>query len=431
MLKLFLFCLLLSIHLTGYEQTQNIKLPIKFVDGYGVFGDAFASFSSAREKEWEKTDLFLNAIPKNWRNVQKGRILLDMHQFAYQHYLKGNISSAFYKDLQENWNWYPDTALLSSSFIKCFIYVVSGFTADGRHMIKIDQNNNLDLSDDEAFELKSGPAGSNPDTLAQTRTIQIEFEKKQKAKTVKQALPLSIQKSSGNLWYSVPQHAEAIFYNGLDTFKLAISPGFTSTNYYTSDIAVTPHKNQLFIDRSSMIKKEEYLKLGKLVFKNKGIDVTENVLVLEKVTGNIDSLFSTQIGFQAIPFSGHDFVTNQPISLEGFKGKYLYIDFWGTWCPPCVAELPELKKLYETSDTSRISFLGIACNEKAEVLQNFLAKENILWPQILNDQTNRIKEIYNIESFPSTFLIDPSGKIIAKDIQPGSLTKKIKEILRK
>ena len=99
--------------------------------------------------------------------------------------------------------------------------------------------------------------------------------------------------------------------------------------------------------------------------------------------------------------------------LRSYKDKYLLLDFWGSWCLPCIKELPEIKKIYQNSG-DRIAILGIACNDEEQLLRRFLQKNNIDWPQAIQNSGDVFPESYSVFSFPTLFLIDPAGKIVAK-----------------
>ncbi len=83
--------------------------------------------------------------------------------------------------------------------------------------------------------------------------------------------------------------------------------------------------------------------------------------------------------------------------MGDFKGKYLFIDFWATWCKPCVEQMPELASLYGKVDTDRVAFLGIVGEDRPDRLKKFLQKKPTAWPQIFSDTTNRLVEAYNIK----------------------------------
>jgi peroxiredoxin len=119
-------------------------------------------------------------------------------------------------------------------------------------------------------------------------------------------------------------------------------------------------------------------------------------------------------------FSGKEVIKEEPISLDQYKGKYLYLDFWGTWCQGCIDEIPNLKSTYAQIDTSKIEFLGIA-NDNEEDLKAYIEENELNWKQLCTSESNRIDKLYNIQSYPTTFLIDPEGRIVASNLRGEDL----------
>jgi len=135
-----------------------------------------------------------------------------------------------------------------------------------------------------------------------------------------------------------------------------------------------------------------------------------------------------QVGYPFQPFKTKLFNSEVPISSLDYKGRYLFIDFWGTWCKPCVQELPDLQRIYEGIDKSKVAFISIAGNDTPASLSRFLKKRPLAWPQILSDSTNKLIETYHITSFPTNVLVGPDGKVVAKDVHGSALEQKLAEL---
>lgn len=107
-------------------------------------------------------------------------------------------------------------------------------------------------------------------------------------------------------------------------------------------------------------------------------------------------------------------INDKNIELNNYLGKYVLIDFWGTWCEPCRKETSYLKKAYKKYG-NKIQFIGIAVNDNAETVMDYVKKNNIKWPQIFvpfdSMNTAKIIEQYNVHVYPSLFLVSPSGTI--------------------
>ena len=99
------------------------------------------------------------------------------------------------------------------------------------------------------------------------------------------------------------------------------------------------------------------------------------------------------------------------ISLEDLHGKVVLLDFWGTWCPPCVASVPALRSLYKKySKDSSFVMIGVSVNDEEEKWRAFTAREKMVWPQYL-DRDRRIQRAFNVRGFPTYILLDPDGVI--------------------
>ena len=100
------------------------------------------------------------------------------------------------------------------------------------------------------------------------------------------------------------------------------------------------------------------------------------------------------------------------VSLSQFRGKYLLINFWATWCGPCKIEMPSLEKLYRQFKSDNFDMLGISNDMFGDrVVRPYIKAKNITFPMLL-DQRMIVSRQYGIVSLPTTILIDPQGIII-------------------
>ena len=120
------------------------------------------------------------------------------------------------------------------------------------------------------------------------------------------------------------------------------------------------------------------------------------------------------------------------ISLSSFKGKYVLIDFWASWCGPCRKENPNLVKQFEKYKASNFTILGVSLDRPGgkNLWLKAIHSDGLTWSQVteLNGFDNRAALLYGIKIIPQNFLIDPSGKIIAKDLSGDDLDKKLAEL---
>lgn len=120
-------------------------------------------------------------------------------------------------------------------------------------------------------------------------------------------------------------------------------------------------------------------------------------------------------------------VNGKTLSLEDFKGKYVLVDFWASWCTPCRVEIPELKSVYEKYKDKNFTILSISLDKDKEKWMSALTQEQMTWPQLsdLKGDQNSAAKAYKVLGIPANFLIDPNGKIIAvgiRDYIPGNKT---------
>ena len=120
-------------------------------------------------------------------------------------------------------------------------------------------------------------------------------------------------------------------------------------------------------------------------------------------------------------------------SIEALKGKFVVLDFWASWCAPCKAATPRVRKLYETHGAHELAVLGINLDYKAEDGQGYATAEKLPWPSIAITgwgDANPVLRAYGITSIPSFWLIDRDGKVLARDIPPEELEAVVTQHLR-
>ena len=136
----------------------------------------------------------------------------------------------------------------------------------------------------------------------------------------------------------------------------------------------------------------------------------------------------------------------QPLELTGktaegtafdwsaYRGKYVLVDFWATWCGPCVGEIPNVKKCHEKFHARGFEVVGISLDQSRDDLLAFLKDESIPWTNLHSDeqtqgQLDPLAAKYGVNAIPATFLVDREGKVIAENLRGEALEAKLNELL--
>jgi len=119
--------------------------------------------------------------------------------------------------------------------------------------------------------------------------------------------------------------------------------------------------------------------------------------------------------------------------LSELRGKLVLLDFWATWCAPCVAELPNLKKTHEKFAADGLTIVSISFDRDAQTARKFAAEKQMNWPQVWAEKADEgpIGNLYGVGGIPATFLIGPDGKVIERDLRGEELVKAVEREVNK
>jgi len=159
-------------------------------------------------------------------------------------------------------------------------------------------------------------------------------------------------------------------------------------------------------------------------------DNLKNTVAGKEIASYISYAKVGAIGTDALEFTQND-VNDKPVSLSSFRGKYVLVDFWASWCRPCRAENPNVVKVYNKFKDKNFTVLGVSLDQQKGAWTQAISKDGLTWTHVSDLQfwNNAVAQLYHVQSIPQNFLVDPKGKIVAKDLRGEDLEKKLCEYL--
>jgi len=173
---------------------------------------------------------------------------------------------------------------------------------------------------------------------------------------------------------------------------------------------------QIVVDRfspeSAEAREETVIfRVGDNYVSTRRVDMEKNQIVMRAHQPSDYKRVEVQIGSEAPDFQFTDF-NGKKRKLSEFRGKYVLLDFWAAWCPPCRRELPYQKSAYARFQERGFEILGMNNDDNPEYVKDWLKKNGINWPQAKMESIRELEIRYRIHLFPTSLLIGPDGKVV-------------------
>ncbi len=195
------------------------------------------------------------------------------------------------------------------------------------------------------------------------------------------------------------------------------------------------HKGDIYTVTKALV--DHQLKTGNKLGAKKILDIAREKSKGHKNLTEVNALLLSLASPITLPVKGETMevkftsVQGEKVDLAAMKGKVVLIDFWATWCVPCIAELPYVFKAYEKYHDQGFEVIGISLDKDKAKLEKFIKDRKMPWPQSFDGKGwgTDLAVKYGIKSVPATFLIGPDGTVVATNLHGDHLVKMVKKHL--
>ncbi|SMC61117.1 TlpA family protein disulfide reductase [Pedobacter nyackensis] len=413
----------ISLSLFG-QQTPNIQILLSY-----NFTEK-SNFSPVLYKKIEEArDEFI--LPTGFKEGLIKQVDIQQEQGFFEMYLqkKERIGK---DNLVKGLKYFNvDSLDLSRTPTHHLLFVLIGLNREGIVEARFDSNFNCDFSDDRAYIFNA-----KKENLIEQAHIQ-DFEKVVLQYVSKGKIynkPFYIKPITHFKSYSYSNPIEQKYFLMIE--QLGSLSGILKTETSTTKLKVqlssifeySDQKTQLFIDDRSLDRtnKNSYYNILDT------IKIAGSVLVFSGISTSFDTLYFRHIEQRAKQYSTYGVNTGtivknfaktdlygKSFNLEALKGKYVLLDFWGSWCNPCIAAIPEIKKIHQKYK-HKLEVVNIAFDRDEALVKDLVKKHEMSWTHLfdLDNRENKhsLIKLFKVTTFPTQILIDPAGKILFRGV---------------
>jgi len=405
-----------------YTNNNIIQVPLAIEEGGGPFGVGMTRVGNRDNPEHP----YFNALPQpialheSLIGFKELHIIPNYIQMVYESAAQGLIDEKSWQSMEARYKDQDILSDLSDQPIRHYIRLASKKNDDGSFDIWVDQNAN-DLFEDNELYHYGMELMESPKMWQELPIIKVSYETVRKGKVVKEDLPIRLNPFAypTDILYNIESHRKGKLSINEKEIGIYASNGFTSDYFNSETLNVfahnisSPYEEMDYADKNFM-DYGDVIFIGDVKYSISGIDKAGTLLTLEKYPDDKEWIGS-QVGAKAFPIVSRT-LDSLPFNL--YNNKVTMLDFWGTWCGPCVEEIPFLKDAVAYFNEDEFELVGIALDNLPK-LTEFIDKNSISWKQVLHKYSKEdsidITKLYGINAYPTTYLLDKDSKILSKN----------------
>ncbi len=408
------------------QDLKDDQILIEFEDvnpdniGYYSFGNSASnsSFMFAVKEE-------IKGYPANFEPVHTFHLILQQGQYVLNlttedetvhDYIYGQDSDVYNRGI--SYSDYLESRYTTKP-VDCLVSVCIVKNQDDEEFVIIDSNNDEDFTNDPVLSYFAVPSDAIPEWIniqsqeSVESDAEVEYYDGKEIQTAEIPIRLSKIIRNDTQYYNYTIHSVKIGKATIDgtAYRVVLSSLVPMIDYDVgASIEIDSDQNSKFDRNDFSARLYQPFSFNGMTYDLAEIDPMGNYIILNKTDVPVVELGHPAPDFTSVTIDSVEF------QLSGNQGKYILLDFWGSWCGPCLGELPTLKEAYAQFRGETFEIVSIDVGEPLSRMLPFIEENELNWTHIW-EKNAEIQRLYQVSGVPSPFLINPNGIIVAEGIE--------------